>query len=401
MRLSILSSGAFLIVSMISTTITSIISEFWWIPGMVGGGLYLWLFIRKRNPNETSPWFEVGQDIGDVLDEQDVHYNHILVDEDNPNMIRFLIQCPTNGGANFETEVLSLLSAFRMRLGNAKIELKPDYDNRAMVLLLPRPEGQRKKVNLEDALEAVKKAKAKLPVSLGLTNGGKYPVLDLAEMPHLLIAGTTGSGKSVFLLNVLVSWLRFRKPQLILISPKPTTFAAFKSVATVISDANEAVQALQAMVIEMHRRYTVPGLHPPIVIMIDELAQLMVASEKPLRSATELCLVQLAQMAREASIHLVLATQRPSSEVITGLIRDNIPGRICLRVATPSASRMILGDQHGDGYKLRGNGHGYYLQGEKLLEFQAPMVSEEDVNKAIATPPTITSIRSRSYTQAA
>lgn len=401
MRLSFITSGLFLILSMISTTLTSFITEYWWITGMMGGGLYLWVFIRKRHPDEESPWFEVGQTIGDVLEEQEVRFGNIFVDEENPNMIRFLIQCPPNGGANFETEVQALLSAFRMRLGNSRLELKPDYDNRAMVLLLPRPESERKKVSLQESLEAIKKSKAQLPVALGQTNGGKYPVLDLAEMPHLLIAGTTGSGKSVFMLNLLVSWLRFKKPHLILISPKPTTFSAFKSVATVISDANEAVQALQSMVIEMHRRYTNPGPHQPIVIMIDELAQLMVSSEKPLRAATELCLVQLAQMAREASIHLVLATQRPSSEVITGLIRDNIPGRVCLRVATPSASRMILGDQHGDGYKLRGNGHGYWLQGEKLIEFQSPMVTEEDVRQVVAPSGAILPIRSRGLSRAA
>lgn len=382
MRVSLISGLVMMTISFFTLPLLQWLMDWWLVVALCLAGLSVLLFVRIQPP-EVSPWEETQETIEDLLREQMIDYSRVWVDDTNPNLIRFMIRCGASGVAAFEERILGMLSAFRMRLGNALLEVKPDYDKGAMVISMPRPDHLRRKVALADAFTAVSKSKVRLPVCLGMTGNGQYPVKDLTTIPHLLIAGTTGSGKSVFLLNMLVTWLHERKPQLILISPKPTTFAAFQDVATVIKDAREAVEALQSMVIEMHRRYTEGGTFGEIVIVIDELAQLMVSSDKKLKGATELCLVQLAQMAREAGIHLVLATQRPSSEVLTGLIRDNIPGRICLKVATPAASRMILGEQHGDGYKLRGNGHGYWLNGEQLVEFQSPMVTEQDVREAI------------------
>lgn len=353
----------------------------WWLPMslcFIGMTAAMFLFSRQKQVEQD----QTSDHILGLLAEQEVSHAGVLIDDSNPNQFRYLIKCPPQSVATFENEINGLLSAFRMRLGNARLEIKADYDRGGMMLTLPRPEDERRKVSFEEALEAVGKTKCKLPVPLGLTTSGRYHVTDLVHMPHLLIAGASGSGKSVFILNLLTTWLKTRAVQLVLISPKPTTFAPFKSVASTITDPMQAIQALQALVIEMHRRYTEPGEYPPIVVVIDELAQLMITA-KQMRGAAETCLVQLAQMAREAGIFLVVATQRPSTNVITGLIRDNIPGRICFKVVSPAASRMILGEQHSDGFKLRGNGHGYLLAGERLIEFQAPMIQDEEVQNAV------------------
>lgn len=200
-----------------------------------------------------------------------------------------------------------------------------------------------------------------LPVGLGKDISGKPVFLDLAEMPHLLVAGTTGSGKSVMLNNLLTSMILTTDPRqvkLILIDPKRvelTQFARIPHLITpVVTDVKKASNALSWAVAEMERRYEVLEKHgarsldgynerfeqqmPYVVVVIDELADLMMAAASKVEDAV----IRLAQKARAVGIHLVVATQRPSVDVITGMIKANIPSRIAFAVSSQVDSRVIL-----------------------------------------------------------
>jgi S-DNA-T family DNA segregation ATPase FtsK/SpoIIIE len=200
-----------------------------------------------------------------------------------------------------------------------------------------------------------------LPVGLGKDISGKPVFLDLADMPHLLVAGTTGSGKSVMLNNLLTSMMLTTDPRrvkLVLIDPKRvelTQFAHIPHLITpVVTDVKKASNALSWAVAEMERRYEVLEKHgarsldgynerfeqqmPYVVVVIDELADLMMAAASKVEDAV----IRLAQKARAVGIHLVVATQRPSVDVITGMIKANIPSRIAFAVSSQVDSRVIL-----------------------------------------------------------
>ena len=237
---------------------------------------------------------------------------------------------------------------------------------------------------------------------LGQGIDGKTIMGDIAELPHVLIAGTTGSGKSVFLNTLIVSLLYKATPEesrLLLIDPKQVELTPYDGIPhltrPVVTNAKEAVAALNDAAAEMDRRYDafkeksvrtldkynakVPAPFPRLVIIIDELADLMMTSNK----AVENSIMRIAQMGRAAGIHLVIATQRPSATVITGLMKANIPSRIAFSVASVLESRIILDESGAE--KLIGKGDMLFkLTGNEKKRIQGCYVSPEEIEKVVS-----------------
>lgn len=271
---------------------------------------------------------------------------------------------------------------------------------------------------LEDA--ELKNSKGKLKVPLGKDVAGKVRVVDITPMPHLLIAGATGSGKTVFMKQLLVSLLYQYTPEdlrVILIDPKLVEFSVFDGIPhllmPVISDVKKAVECLSLLVKEMERRYEflaqkgmnnielynrcvekgegdlfwsvgkdvhdrTDGNHylgkiPYIVCIIDELADLILLQ----KNLVETLIIRLSQLARAVGIHLIVATQRPSVDVLRGLIKANFPVRISFRVSSKADSQCILDSIGGE--KLIGNGDMLYYDGQKPVRIQGAYVSEKEV----------------------
>jgi len=260
-------------------------------------------------------------------------------------------------------------------------------------------------VNLRTMLTspAMQKTKSKLTVALGLDVSGNPLAVDISKMPHVLVAGTTGSGKSV-LINAFISSLLFRaSPQevrLILIDPKRVEFTVYNGIphllTPVIVDPQKILSALKWAMAEMDKRYKLfaergvrnvdsynelSGFQalPYIVIFIDELADLMMFAPVEVEDA----IARLAQMARATGIHLVIATQRPSVNVITGLIKANIPCRIAFNVSSMVDSRVIL--DSGGAEKLLGRGDMLYIPPDqaKPTRIQGSFVSEREIKKLV------------------
>jgi len=253
------------------------------------------------------------------------------------------------------------------------------------------------------ASDIMRKNKSKLTVSLGLDVSGEPLIADIAKMPHVLIAGTTGSGKSV-MMNTFISSLLFRASpdelKLILIDPKRVELTGYNGIphlmTPVIVEVEKILAALNWAIAEMDRRYKtfadsgvknidsyneLSGFQalPYIVIFIDELADLM--SFAPV--AVEDAIARLAQMARATGIHLVVATQRPSVDVITGLIKANIPCRIAFNVSSMIDSRVILDTPGAE--KLLGRGDMLYIPPDqaKPTRIQGAFISEKEVRKLV------------------
>ena len=267
------------------------------------------------------------------------------------------------------------------------------------------PNKLRSMVYMREIIETpqFKNAQSKLNVVLGKDIAGNAVCADLAKMPHLLIAGTTGSGKSVCLNTMIVSILYNATPdevKLLMIDPKQVEFTVYNGIAhlavPVVSDPRKASGALTWAVNEMENRYKIlseknvrdirgynklaerdKSLRPmhQIVIFIDELADLMMVAPNEVEDA----ICRLAQKARAAGMHLVIATQRPSVDVITGIIKANIPSRIALSVSSSVDSRTIL-DMSG-AEKLIGNGDMLFspIGANKPTRIQGCFISDEEV----------------------
>lgn len=265
-------------------------------------------------------------------------------------------------------------------------------------------------VSLRDILEsdAFKNSKSKLTFAVGKDIGGSAIVGDVAKMPHMIIAGATGSGKSVCTNSIIMSILMNATPEevkLILIDPKIVEFRVYEGIPhlliPVVTDPKKAAGALNWAVQEMLRRYKQfaelnvrdiydynqkavqdgSGLEkmPQIVIAIDELADLMMAASKEVEDA----ICRLAQMARAAGMHLIIATQRPTTDIITGLIKANIPSRIALSVMSQIDSRTIL--DTGGAEKLLGHGDMLYLPNgmPKPLRVQGCYTSTAEIERVV------------------
>jgi len=300
-------------------------------------------------------------------------------------------------------------------------------------IALELPNAKRETVYLRDLLASAdyEKATQILPMALGETIGGEPYIADLAKMPHLLIAGTTGSGKSVGVNAMILSILYRLSPEqcrFIMIDPKMLELSVYDGIphllAPVVTDSKKAIVALKWTVREMEDRYrrmakigvrgiaaynerarealdkgehferTVqtgfdeagrpifesekirPEPMPYLVVVIDEVADLMLVAGKDIEGAVQ----RLAQMARAAGIHLIMATQRPSVDVITGVIKANFPTRISFQVTSRIDSRTILGEQGAE--QLLGQGDMLYMaggSGGRLIRLHGPFVADEEV----------------------
>ncbi|MFB3065275.1 MAG: DNA translocase FtsK, partial [Planctomycetota bacterium] len=285
------------------------------------------------------------------------------------------------------------------------------------------PNAIREDVRLRDLVEEQQEAmdKMAIPLYLGRNASGAPMVEDLAEMPHLLIAGATGSGKSVCINSIIVSILLTRRPEqvrLILIDPKQVELAFFREIphllTAVVTDVRKAAQALDWVVNEMEDRYWIfarfsvrniraynhlgakkirqlaekhdispekaPYPMPYLTVIVDELADLIMTGRKEIEHAV----TRLAQKSRAVGIHSVLATQRPSTDVITGLIKANMPCRAAFKVTSKVDSRVVL-DQNG-AEKLLGKGDMLFLppRSFNILRSQGTYVGDDEVKKVVA-----------------
>jgi S-DNA-T family DNA segregation ATPase FtsK/SpoIIIE len=304
----------------------------------------------------------------------------------------------------------------------------------AIGIELPNP--TREKVFLRELLACsdYQESSAKLALCLGKTIGGEAVIVDLARMPHLLIAGTTGSGKSVAINTMILSLVYRLKPEqcrLIMVDPKMLELSVYDGIphllTPVVTDPKKAVVALKWAVREMEERYkkmsklgvrNIDGYNarvteakakgeklartvhtgydketgeaiyeeeqldleplPLIVVIVDEMADLMMVAGKDIEGAVQ----RVAQMARAAGIHVILATQRPSVDVITGTIKANFPTRISFQVTSKIDSRTILGEQGAE--QLLGQGDMLYMAGGgRISRVHGPFVSDEEVEKVV------------------
>ncbi|MGA9216385.1 MAG: DNA translocase FtsK, partial [Methylocella sp.] len=299
------------------------------------------------------------------------------------------------------------------------------------------PNQRRETVYLRELLgsQEFEKTKHRLAIALGKTIGGEPIIVDLARMPHLLVAGTTGSGKSVAINTMILSLLYRLKPRecrLIMVDPKMLELSVYDGIphllTPVVTDPKKAVVALKWAVREMEERYknmsklgvrNIDGFNarvaeaaangetlmrtvqtgydretgeaiyeheamqlsvlPFIVVIVDEMADLMMVAGKDIEGAIQ----RLAQMARAAGIHLIMATQRPSVDVITGTIKANFPTRISFQVTSKIDSRTILGEQGAE--QLLGSGDMLYMAGGgRVSRVHGPFVIDSEVEKIVA-----------------
>ncbi len=263
------------------------------------------------------------------------------------------------------------------------------------------PNDIRENVYLSEILNSpdFKKKDVKLPIALGKSISGKPIVGDLFSMPHLLIAGTTGSGKSVCINTIILSLLYRHPPdkcKFILIDPKMLELSTYEGIphllCPVITEAKKAASVLGWVVKEMESRYrlmTKEGVRnidgynskhklpmPYIVVVVDEMSDLMLVAGKEIENYIQ----KLSQMARAAGIHIIMATQRPSVDVITGTIKANFPTRISFQVTSKIDSRTILGEQGAE--QLLGKGDMLYMSSaNRIVRIHAPFVSDSEIEK--------------------
>lgn len=312
------------------------------------------------------------------------------------------------------SKITSLTDDIKLNLAAADIRIEAPIPGKAAVGI-EVPNDTREPVFLRDLLESqeLKNHPSKLAFAAGMDIAGNVIVADIAKMPHMLIAGTTGSGKSVFTNSILLSILFRADPtevKLIIVDPKVVEFGVYNGIphllTPVVTDPKKAAGALAWAVQEMQDRYekfaelgvrdvkgynakikdievkegeVPPQRMPQILIIIDELADLMMVAAKEVESS----ICRLAQLARAAGIHLIIATQRPSVDVVTGLIKANIPSRVALLVSSGVDSRTII-DING-AEKLLGNGDMlFYPSGYvKPVRLQGAFVSDGEVQSVV------------------
>jgi S-DNA-T family DNA segregation ATPase FtsK/SpoIIIE len=301
------------------------------------------------------------------------------------------------------SQILALQNDLALTLAAPSIRIEAPIPGRALVGI-EVPNKATAIVRIKDVIQTENfvNHKSSLAFALGRDVAGHPVVSDLARMPHLLIAGATGTGKSVAINSLLISLLYRNSPEelrLIVIDPKRVELTSYNGIphllTEVVADYNKAVNALKWAVREMDRRYTLLASRnkrniveynaaaeeklPFIVIVVDELADLMAVAQADVEAAV----VRLAQMARAVGVHLVLATQRPSVDIITGLIKANITARMAFAVASQVDSRTILDISGAE--KLLGSGDMLYITAElgKPKRIQGSYISEKEVSGVV------------------
>ncbi len=323
-----------------------------------------------------------------------------------PSVIRFDLSLAPGIRVN---KILSLANDLALALAVPSIRFETPIPGKSLIgIEIPRRKPT--KVYLREILESkvFQSTNYSLPIALGKDLAGRPQIGDLKDMLHLLIAGTTGSGKSMFINTLILSLLYKHSPndlKFLMIDPKRVELSLYNKLYKkylwypVITEYSEASSVLKWAIYEMERRYKIFAEEevrnideyknrelnitkenlPYIVIIIDELNDLMMVAPKEVEDM----ICRLAQKARAAGIHLVVATQRPSVDVITGLIKANIPSRIAFAVSSQVDSRIILDDNGAE--KLLGKGDMLYLpiMSTSPMRLQAPFVEEKDIKKVV------------------
>jgi S-DNA-T family DNA segregation ATPase FtsK/SpoIIIE len=359
---------------------------------------------KEESTNEDERWIRQQREL---LEQTLKHFNvraRVVNATQGPTVTRFEVQ-PELGVKVSKVKNLSDDLKLNMAAKDIRIEA-PIPGKRTIGIEIPNKKAQ--KVGLQGIFEtdAFKNSDSSLPVALGLNIEGTPLITNIQKMPHGLIAGATGSGKSVCINTILVSLLykaNYEDVKFLLIDPKMVELAPYNGiphlVSPVITDVKAATQALKWAVREMEARYekfVEEGVRdierfnqkvnsqgrqdekmPFIVIVIDELADLMMIAPQDVEDAIS----RIAQKARACGIHLLLATQRPSVDVITGLIKANIPTRIAFSVSSQVDSRTILDTSGAE--KLLGKGDMLFIENGsgEITRLQGPFVSDEEIER--------------------
>jgi len=365
--------------------------------------------VQTVNPQESQKIITI---LEETLEEFGIEARVIGMQR-GPIITRYELRIPPGVKVN---RILSLNDELAMALEAIRIRIEAPIPGRSTIGI-EIPNRQRAKVLLGDILShnEFQEHNANLPLPMGKDIAGNILIEDLARMPHLLIAGATGAGKSVAINSFITSLILTRSPEevrLLLIDPKLVELSHFNDIPhlvhPVIADPQKAILALNWAVEEMERRYedmaemrsrdivsynhkveeynrnlghkseVVPKM-PYIIVLIDELGDLMMVAGKEVESS----IIRLSQKARAVGIHLILATQRPSVDVITALIKANCPARIALQVAQKTDSRTIL-DSNG-GEQLLGQGDMLFKHPSKaqLIRAQSPYVADNEVEEVV------------------
>ena len=300
------------------------------------------------------------------------------------------------------SRIVNLSDDLALKLAAPGIRIEPIPGKTAIGIEVPNLKNEAVPFRSIIDCDVIKKTKNKLCVGLGKDIAGNIVTADLGKMPHLLVAGSTGSGKSVCINTIIASILFRTAPEevrLILVDPKVVELTNYNGIphllTPVVTNAKQAASALHWAVVEMERRYSlfaetqvreinrynevVDDKLPFIIIIIDELADLMMVAAVDVEDA----ILRLAQKARAAGIHLILATQRPSVDVITGIIKANIPSRIAFAVSSQTDSRTIL--DMGGAEKLLGKGDMlfYPIGANRPQRVQGALVSDEELDRLV------------------
>ncbi|UXR79121.1 DNA translocase FtsK [Staphylococcus sp. IVB6227] len=347
-----------------------------------------WIAEKKQELNDAFYYFNVPAEVVNVIE--------------GPSVTRF--ELSVEKGVKV-SRITALQDDIKMALAAKDIRIEAPIPGTSLVGI-EVPNQNPMKVNLRAIIESesFKNASSKLTVAMGNRINNEPLLMDIAKTPHALIAGATGSGKSVSINSILISLLYRNHPEelkLLLIDPKMVELAPYNDlphlVAPVITDVKVATQSLKWAVDEMERRYKLfAQTHvrnitafnkkvsydqriPKIVIVIDELADLMMMAPQEVEQS----IARLAQKARACGIHMLVATQRPSVNVITGLIKANIPTRIAFMVSSSVDSRTIL--DSGGAERLLGYGDMLYLGGgmNKPIRVQGTFVSDEEIDRVV------------------
>lgn len=347
-----------------------------------------WINEKKEELNDAFYYFNVPAEVQHVTE--------------GPSVTRF--ELSVEKGVKV-SRITALQDDIKMALAAKDIRIEAPIPGTSLVGI-EVPNNSATKVNLRSIIEtdSFKNAESKLTVAMGYRINNEPLLMDIAKTPHALIAGATGSGKSVCINSILMSLLYKNHPEelrLLLIDPKMVELAPYNDlphlVSPVITDVKAATQSLKWAVDEMERRYKLFAKYhvrnitafnkkaayedrmPKIVIVIDELADLMMMSPQEVEQS----IARIAQKARACGIHMLVATQRPSVNVITGLIKANIPTRIAFMVSSSVDSRTIL--DSGGAERLLGYGDMLYLGSgmNKPIRVQGTFVSDEEIDEVV------------------